>query len=137
MGCVQSEILIFGSRQNFANFFCHQNFVRDSMAGQNYSPRLHMGSPHMETCRPTKEFPFGDSLLPNRVCAHLGINIYEFIHTKSYKKINLHINYISPYGHGQIPKFWHLRPRKKTRFARLTVLVPHICTYVGCTRTAK
>ncbi len=26
---------------------------------------------------------------------------------------------------------------KKTRFARLTVLVPRVCTYVGCTRTAK
>jgi hypothetical protein len=30
----------------------------------------------MEMHRPTKKFPFGDSPLPNRVCAHLGINIY-------------------------------------------------------------
>ncbi len=59
-----------------ANFLALQlRLVRDSMAGQNYSPRFHMGNPHMETCRPTKKFPFGDSPLPNRVCAHMGINI--------------------------------------------------------------
>ncbi len=50
--------------------------VCDSMAGQNYSPRFHTGSPHMETCRPTKKFPFGDSPWPKRVCDHTGINIY-------------------------------------------------------------
>jgi hypothetical protein len=26
---------------------------------------------------------------------------------------------------------------KKTRFASLNVLVPYVCKYVGCTRTAK
>ncbi len=50
--------------------------VHDSMAGQNYSPRFYTGSPHMETSRQTKKFPFGDSPFPNRVCAHLGINRY-------------------------------------------------------------
>ncbi len=50
--------------------------VRDSMAVQNYSPGFHTGSPHTETCRQTKKFPFGDSPFPNRVCAHFRINIY-------------------------------------------------------------
>ncbi len=50
--------------------------VRDSMASQNYSPCFHTESPHMETRRPTKKFPFGDSPLPNRVCDHMGINMY-------------------------------------------------------------
>jgi hypothetical protein len=79
MGCVQLEITmakIFGGRQNFAKIVGCQNFVRDSMAGQNYSPCFHTGSPHMETRRPTKKFPFGDSPIPNRVCAHLEINMY-------------------------------------------------------------
>jgi hypothetical protein len=57
-------------------FAMHWRLVRDSMAGQNYSPHFHSGSPHMETCRQTKKFPFGDSPFPNRVCAHLGIIIY-------------------------------------------------------------
>jgi hypothetical protein len=78
MGCVQLEISmakIFGGHQNFAKLLGRQNFVRDSMAGKNYSPRFHTGSPHMETRRPTKKFPFWDSLLPNRVCDHMGINM--------------------------------------------------------------
>ncbi len=49
--------------------------VRDSMAGQNYSPHFHTRSPHVETHR-QKKFPFGDSPFPNRVCVHLWINIY-------------------------------------------------------------
>ncbi len=53
--------------------------VRDSMAGQNYSPRFHTESPHMETGRQTKKFPFGDSPFQNRVCSHLGINICSSI----------------------------------------------------------
>ncbi len=48
--------------------------VRDPMAGHNYSPCFHMGSPLMETGRQTKKFPFGDSPFQNRVCSHLGIN---------------------------------------------------------------
>jgi hypothetical protein len=51
--------------------------VRDLMASQNYSPHFHTGSPHMETRRQTKKFSFGDYLFTNRVCAHLGINIYS------------------------------------------------------------
>jgi hypothetical protein len=31
----------------------------------------------MKMRRQTKKFPFGDSPFPNRVCAHLGINIYD------------------------------------------------------------
>ncbi len=50
--------------------------VRDPMAGQNYSPCFHTKSPHMETGRQTKKFPFGDSPFQNRVCSHLGLNIY-------------------------------------------------------------
>ncbi len=57
------------------NFLADKLFVHDSMAGRNYSPHFHTGSLHMETCRPTKKFPFGDSPFPNRVCAYLGINI--------------------------------------------------------------
>jgi hypothetical protein len=32
----------------------------------------------METRRPTKKIPFGYSPLPNRGCAHLGINRYRY-----------------------------------------------------------
>jgi hypothetical protein len=53
-----------------------KTFVRDSMDSQNYSTHFHMGSPHMETHRLTMKNPFVDSPFPNRVCAHLGINIY-------------------------------------------------------------
>jgi hypothetical protein len=56
-------------------FLADKLFVHDSMAGQNYSPHFHTGSLHMETCRLTKKFPFGESPFPNRVCAYLGINI--------------------------------------------------------------
>ncbi len=48
-----------GGRQNFAKILGRQNFVRDSMAGQNYSPRFHTGSPHMETRKPTKKCHLG------------------------------------------------------------------------------
>jgi hypothetical protein len=34
------------------------------------------GDPHVETGRQTKKFPFGESPFQNRVCSHLGINIY-------------------------------------------------------------
>jgi hypothetical protein len=74
-----AAIKIFGGRQNFDKILGCQNFVRDSMAGQNYSPPFLTGSPHIETRRPTKKFPFGDSPLPNRVCAHTGINRYTQI----------------------------------------------------------
>jgi hypothetical protein len=71
-----ATVKIFGGCQNFAKILARQKFVRDSMAGQNYSRRFHMGSPHIKTRRPTKKIPFGDSPLPKRVCAHTGINIY-------------------------------------------------------------
>jgi hypothetical protein len=68
-------VKIFGGLQNFAKILGRQKIVRDSMAGQNYSPRFHTGSPHMETRMLTKKDPFGDSPLPKRGCAHTAINI--------------------------------------------------------------
>jgi hypothetical protein len=43
------------------NLVMQWHLVHESMAGQNYSPHFHMGSPHMEMGRQTKKFPFGDS----------------------------------------------------------------------------
>jgi hypothetical protein len=44
--------------------------------GLNYPPHFHMGNHCTEMGRETKIFPYGDSPFPNRVCSHLGINIY-------------------------------------------------------------
>jgi hypothetical protein len=43
--------------------------------------------------RKPKKFPFGDSLFPNRVCAHFGINIYVTPHmvTNSFQEQGLPI----------------------------------------------
>ncbi len=98
----------------------------------------------------SKHMPLGGGLHFAAEFDHIWINSILIIKKSQYQtNRSLSINQcgtetaisnyvaISPYGHGQIPKFWHLRPLKKTRFTRLTVLVPHVCTYVGCTRTAK
>ena len=38
--------------------------LHDSMEGIKYSPRFHMGTPHMEMGRQAKKIPFGDSPFP-------------------------------------------------------------------------
>ena len=40
------------------------------------TPHFHIGSTHTEMDRETWIFPYGESPFPNRVCFHLGINIY-------------------------------------------------------------
>ncbi len=44
---------------------------------QKYAPHFHMGSPRTEMGRESRIFPYGESPFPNRVCFHLGINIYS------------------------------------------------------------
>ncbi len=38
-----------------------------------------MGSPRSEMGRETRIFPYGESPFPNRVCFHLGTNIYAMV----------------------------------------------------------
>jgi hypothetical protein len=40
-----AAVKIFGGHQNFTKILGRQKFVRDSMAGQNYSPHLHTEVP--------------------------------------------------------------------------------------------
>ncbi len=80
--------------------------VRDSMAGQNYSPRFHTGSPHMETCRSTKKFPCGDSPLPKRVCDHMGINIYMFNFRQLFGRSEM--EHSSKYGKQSVLNLFHM-----------------------------
>ncbi len=82
-------VSIWGSP--YGNVFGGQNFWRcddtwcvTQLSAKTTVPVSIRGVPHIETCRPTKEFPFGDSPFPNRVCAHIGINIYLFIGPTQY-----------------------------------------------------
>ena len=50
--------------------------MRDLEVAKIRCPHFHMGSPRTEMGRESRIFPYGESPFPNRVCFHLGINIY-------------------------------------------------------------